>query len=30
LDYKPIKLPESSVEERINYILNSIKWNTKR
>lgn len=25
LDYKPIKLPESSVEERINYILNSIK-----
>ena len=25
LDYKPIKLPENSVEERVNYILNSIK-----
>ena len=25
LDYKPIKLPEGSVEERVNYILNSIK-----
>ena len=25
LDYKPIKLPECSVEERVKYILNSIK-----